>query len=154
MIGRRRRSSARDATATWSDSMPGRVAAPGAPQRYVEIPEIDRWRAAAYELSPSPERGEVLQRVRQYVEALDGAVDEGTGAALDLVIDSWVVQWLAVVDTEYADHCAVIDVHLGQARQWLVEVTRRLDHETDRLARLEKDRDRARARLTGRPEED
>ncbi len=125
----------------WSDSNPA--------ARYMHIPEIDRWRAVPFDMPPDPERGTVLQRVRQITESLDGAIDEGTGAALDRLIQSWVTTWIATVKADYTDHCAVINVHRGQAAQWLVEVTHTAEHENEELERIRAAYLASRARLAG-----
>lgn len=119
--------------------------------RYMEFKEIDRWRALPFSMPPSPEREMVLQQVRQIVESLDGAIDEGTGAALDHLIGSWVASWITTVETEYADHCAVISVHRAQASEWLVEGEALADHERAELARIRSDYLASRARLGGQP---
>lgn len=148
---RRRRKRKGDQVApTWQDNMPTWDSRRGL-ARYLHIPEIDRWRAIPYDMPPAPERGTVLQRVRQLTESLSGAIDEGTGASLDRLIESWAGAWIATVDTEYADHCGVIDVHRGQALEWLTESSHAAEH-----AREEHDQARAdylacKRRLTGEP---
>lgn len=134
--------------ASWTDSMSGRDGT-DPNHRYMRIPEIDRWRSVGQDMPPAPERGAVLQRVRQIVEGLEGAIDEGTGTALDRLIETWVAAWLASVDTTYLDACSVVDVHHGQASQWLVETEATLEHETSKLGRLRRVRDDAHARLAG-----
>jgi hypothetical protein len=138
----------RSTAQTWSDSFVGRTGAT-ADGRYIQIPEIDRWRSLAFDLPPAPDRGTVMQRVRQLIEALHGALDEGTGPALDLLIESWVASWIATVNTEYVDHTAVIDVHYGQAAQWLTETEEQLTFERNQLERLQEIYDRAWADLAG-----
>lgn len=83
----RRRRKKTDPTPTWQDNMPAWESRPG-PSRYLHIPEIDRWRASPYDMPPAPERGTVLQRVRQLTESLGEAIDEGSGASLDRLIES------------------------------------------------------------------
>ncbi len=145
---RHRRNAGKDSSPTWQDNRPdwgdGDRAA-----RYMYIPEIDRWRAMPFDMPPAPERGTVRQRVRQITESLDGAIDEGTGAALDRLIDSWVASWIATVETDYADHCAVINVHRGQAAQWLAESTHTARHENEELERIRAAYLASRARLAG-----
>jgi hypothetical protein len=145
---RRRRNVAKNTSPTWQDNRPDWGADDRA-GRYMHIPEIDRWRAVPFDMPPAPERGTVLQRVRQITESLDGAIDEGTGAALDLLIDSWVAKWIATVQADYTDHCAVIDVHRGQAAQWLAESTRTAQHENEELERIRTAYLACRARLAG-----
>jgi hypothetical protein len=146
----RRRTAGQNASPTWQDNRPawhdGDRAA-----RYIHIPEIDRWRAVPFDMPPDPERGTVLQRVRQITESLDGAIDEGTGAALDRIIESWVAEWVATVEAGYADHCAVIGVHRGQAGQWLTESTHIARHEAEELERVRAAYLASRARLAGEP---
>ena len=115
----------------------------------MHIPEIDRWRAVPFDMPPDPERGTVLQRVRQLTESLEGAIDEGTGAALDPIIESWVAKWIATVEADYTDHCAVINVHRGQAAQWLTESTHTARHENEELDRIRAAYLACRARLAG-----
>jgi hypothetical protein len=147
-LSRRRRNAAKNANPTWGDNRPDWGADTQA-ARYMHIPEIDRWRAVPFNMPPDPERGTVLQRVRQYVESLEGAIDEGTGAALDLLIEAWVAQWIATVETDYTDHCAVINVHRAQAAQWLTESTHTARHENEELERIRAAYLACRTRLAG-----
>jgi len=117
--------------------------------RYMHIPEIDRWRAVPYGMPPDPEQGMVLQRVRQVTESLAGAIDEGTGATLDRMIEAWVAKWIATVETDYTDHCAVISVHRGQAAEWLTESTHTARHENEELERIRDAYLACRTRLAG-----
>jgi hypothetical protein len=148
LLRRRRSNPGNNASPTWQDNRPAWGADDRA-DRYMSIPEIDRWRAVPFDMPPDPERGTVRQRVRQIVESLDGAIDEGTGAALDRLIESWVASWIATVETEYTDHCAVINVHRGQASQWLTESTRTAHHENEELDRIRAAYLACRARLAG-----
>ena len=147
-LPRRRRSTSKNASPTRQDNRPdwgdGDRAA-----RYMRIPEIDRWRAVPFDMPPDPERGTVLQRVRQITESLDGAIDEGTGAALDRLIEAWVAKWIATVESDYTDHCAVINVHRGQAAQWLAESIHTTRHENEELDRIRAAYLACRARLAG-----
>ena len=81
------------------------------PGRYLKIREIDNWRPLPFQVPPLPDRETELRAVDQDVESLRGALDEGTSAALDPLIKYRLAGWLATVDTEYADHTAVIDIH-------------------------------------------
>jgi hypothetical protein len=145
---RRRRNIGKTASPTWQDNRP--EWGNGDPAlRYMHIPEIDRWRAVPFAMPPDPDRGAVLQRVRQITESLDGAIDEGTGGALDPIIESWVATWIATVQTDYTDHCAVINVHRAQAAQWLVESTHTAQHENEELQRIRSAYLASRARLSG-----
>ena len=110
-----------------------------------------RWRAVPFYMPPAPERGAVMQRVQRLTESLEGAIDEGTGASLDLLIESWARSWIAIVETEHVDHCAVISVHRGQAQQWLTETTATAQHEREELGRVQMDYLASRQRLTGEP---
>ena len=117
--------------------------------RYTHIPEIDSWHAVPFTMLPAPQRDAVLERVRQLTESLDGAIDEGTGASLDPLIESWAGAWIATVESEYVDHCHVIGVHRGQARQWLTEASTEAEHEQEKLDHLRSDYLASRQRLTG-----
>ncbi|MGH3219396.1 MAG: hypothetical protein ACRDPY_11920 [Streptosporangiaceae bacterium] len=145
---RRRRNAGKDTSPTWQDNRPAWGADDRA-ARYMRIPEIDRWRAMPFDMPPAPERGTVLQRVRQITESLEGAIDEGTGAALDRLIEAWTASWIATVEADYTDHCAVINVHRGQAAQWLTESTRTAQSENEELERTRATYLACRARLAG-----
>ena len=144
----RRRDAGKNASPTWQDNRPDWNNGDRA-GRYMHIPEIDRWRAAPFDMPPDPERGTVLQRVRQITESLEGAIDEGTGPALDPIIEAWVATWIATVEADYTDHCAVIDVHRGQAAQWLTESIHTARHENEELGRIRAAYLACRARLAG-----
>jgi hypothetical protein len=148
-FGRRRR--ADNPAPTWQDNRPA-WATGSADGRYLTIPEIDRWRALPFDMPPDPERGTVMQRVRQLVESLDGALDEGTGTALDRLIESWVAGWIHTVQASYDDHCAVVAVHCGQAAEWLVESIRNARDEDEELDRVRAAYLACRRRLGGEPE--
>lgn len=90
-----------------------------------------------------------MERVRQLIKSLEGAIDEGTGASLDPLIESWTGSWIATVESEYVDHCAVISVHRGQARQWLTEANVTAEHEREKLDQIRSDLLASRRRLTG-----
>jgi hypothetical protein len=145
---RRRRDAGKGASPTWQDNRPDWSDGDRA-GRYMHIPEIDRWRAVPFDMPADPERGTVLQRVRQYTESLEGAIDEGTGPALDRIIEAWVAKWIATVEADYADHCAVINVHRGQAAQWLTESIHTARHENEELERIRGAYLACRARLAG-----
>lgn len=133
---------------TWQDTVPSRDSGPSQ-GRYVHIPQIDRWRAVPFVMLPAPERGAVMEQVQQLTQSLDGAIDEGTGASLDLLIESWTGAWIATVESEYVDHCAVISIHRGQARQWLTEADVNVEHEREKLDQSRSDYLASRQRLTG-----
>jgi hypothetical protein len=147
---RRRRNKAGRGGPTWQDNMPSRDGGPGQ-GRYLHIPEIDRWRAVPFDMPPAPERRVVMERVYQLTQSLDGAIDEGTGASLDRLIASWAGSWIATVESEYVDHCAVINVHRGQAQQWLTEANITARHQTEQLEHIRLDYFASRTRLTGEP---
>ncbi len=144
----RRRNAAKNTSPTWEDNRPDWGADSNA-ARYVHIPEIDRWRAVPFDMPPSPDRASVLERVRQHIRSLEGAIDEGTGSALDRLIEAWVASWIATVEADYTDHCAVINVHRGQAAQWLTESTHTARHENEELERVRAAYLACRARLAG-----
>ena len=121
----------------------------GRPARYLEIPEIDNWRPLPFRVPPTPDRETELRSVEQEVESLRGALDEGTGAALDQLITYRLAGWLATVHTEYADHTAVIDIHRGQALQWMTDSKILARHEREKLELLRADYLASRARLGG-----
>jgi len=149
-IRARRHRAARITSPTWQDNMPDRAAG-SRDTRYMSFTQIDRWRAIGYAIPPDPEHGTVLQRVRQMTEALGGAVDEGTGPALDLIVEAWIARWIAKVETDYTDHCGVISVHRNQAEQWLAETIRLAQHENQELERSREAYLACRARLAGEP---
>lgn len=149
-LRRRKNKAGRGGSPTWQDNMPSRDGGPGQ-GRYVNIPEIDRWRAVPFGMTPPPERSAVMERVRQLTQSLEGAIDEGTGASLDRLIESWAGSWIATVQSEYVDHCAVISVHRGQAQQWLTEATVTAQHQREELEQIRADYAASRRRLTGEP---
>jgi hypothetical protein len=137
----------KNASPTWQDS----TFSPSwrEPGRYLDIREIDNWRSAEFQVPPPPDREAVLRRVEQYVGSLRGAIDEGSGAALDPIIEAWVASWLATVETEYADHRAVVHLHRSQALQWLTDSTVLARHEREKLNLLRADYLASRTRLGG-----
>jgi hypothetical protein len=147
-LPRRRRDVGKNSSPTWQDNRSDWSGGDRA-ARYMHIPEIDRWRALPFDMPPDPERGTVLQRVRQLTESLEGAIDEGTGAALDPIISAWVAKWIATVEADYTDHCAVINVHRGQAAQWLIEATHVARHKNEELDRIRTAYLTCRGRLAG-----
>jgi hypothetical protein len=134
---RRRRATAGPRRYTWEDTLGDYAGVSDA--RYMSFSEIDRWRPVPFDMPPPPERGAVMQRVRQLVEGLDGALDEGTASALDRYIESWIGRWIATVETEYADHCGVIDLFRCQAAEWMRETTVKLEHARDELDQIRQD---------------
>ena len=117
--------------------------------RYVSIPGIDVQRAVPFGMTPPPERDTVLRTVDQLTKDLEGAIDEGTGASLDRLIESWTGSWIATVESEYVDHCAEISVHRGQARQWMTEASVIAEQEREKRDEIRSDLRASRHRLTG-----
>jgi hypothetical protein len=124
------------------------------PGRYLEIREIDNWRPLPHPVPPPPDRETELRAVERYVELLRGALDEGTGAALDPFIKHRLSGWLATVQTDYVDHTAVIDIHRSQALQWLIDSKILAEHEREKLERIRADYLASRERLGGVPPQD
>jgi hypothetical protein len=145
---RRRRKPVTNATPTWQDNLPAQGMGDRA-DRYMRIPEIDRWRAVPHDMPPSPDRDAVMQRVRREVTALAGSIDEGTGGALDPMIEAWVAGWIAIVETDHVDHCGVIQIHRNQAAQWLAESTILARDEREELDRARAAYLACRSRLAG-----
>jgi hypothetical protein len=136
-LRRRRRAAAGDSDFAWEDAL-GDYRGVSA-SRYTRLMEIDRWRPVPFDMPPPPERDSVHRRVRDLIEGLEGAIDEGSGGALDRHIESWVAAWVAGVETEYADHCGLIQMFRGQAEQWVRETTVELEHARAKLGRLMSD---------------
>ena len=145
---RRRDRAAWGGRRSWRDTLLFRNRDPSR-GRYVHIPKIDSWHAVPFDMLPAPQRDAVLERVGQLTASLDGAIDEGTGASLDPLIESWTGAWIATVESEYVDHCHVIGVHRGQARQWLTEASVKAEHEREKLDHFRSDYLASRNRLTG-----
>ena len=109
--------------------------APSTPEekRFASVYAEDRVGPMPYPNQATPDVAAARGRVRSLVnDLLPNAVDEGTGAALDPLIASWASGWLARVDSEHADHHAVIDRLVGGARQQLADAE--ATHERDRRA--------------------
>jgi hypothetical protein len=134
---RRRRAATGHRKYTWDDTLGDYAGVTDA--RYLSFSEIDRWRAVPYDMPPPPERDVVMQRVRELVEGLEGAIDEGTAGALDRYIEAWVGRWIATVETEYTDHCGVIDRFRAQAAEWMRETTVKLEHARAELDQIRGD---------------
>lgn len=130
-------------------SLPGVPSGPGTPEelRFAQVYAADRVGPMPYPNQASPDVGAARGRVRTLVQELLDGVDEGTGAALDPLIASWASGWLSRIDSQHADHQAVIDRLVGGARQQLAEAE--AAHERDRraLAIARRDYDEARERL-------
>ncbi len=114
-------------------------------RRFAQVYAADRVGPMPYPNQATPDVGAARGRVRQLVgDLLPHALDEGTGAALDPLIASWTSGWLSRVDSQHADHQAVIDRLVGGARQQLAEAE--AAHERDRRALEIARRDYAQAR--------
>ena len=149
---RRRARSARPPTPTGASSgarlssisaSPSGAATPEE-HRFAQVYAADRVGPMPYPNQPTPDVSEARGRVRALVEGLLDGVDEGSGRALDPLIASIASGWLARVDTQHADHHAVIDRLVGGARQQLAEAE--AAHERDRRALEIARRDYAEAR--------
>ena len=120
---------------TTEAEVPRGLRAPGTPEerRFSQVYAEDRVGPMPYPNQASPDVAAARGRVRALVnDLLPGGVDEGTGAALDPLIASWASGWLARIDSEHADHHAVIDRLIGGARQQLADAE--ATHERDRRA--------------------
>ena len=102
-------------------------------RRFSQVYAEDRVGPMPYPNQASPDVAAARARVRSLVgDLLPGGVDEGTGAALDPLIASWASGWLARVDSQHADHHAVVDRLVGGARRQLADAE--ASHERDRRA--------------------
>lgn len=101
-------------------------------QRFAQVYAADRVGPMPYPHQAVPDIGAARSRVRSLVAELLDGLDEGTGAALDPLIASWTSGWLARVDSEHADHQALVDRLVGGARRQLAEAE--AAHERDRRA--------------------
>jgi len=130
--------------------LPGVSFASASPEerRFAQVYAADRVGPMPYPNQASPDIGAARGRVRTLVAELLEGVDEGTGGALDPLIASWASGWLSRIDSQHADHQAVIDRLVGGARQQLADAE--ASHERDRraLAIARRDYDEARERLT------
>ena len=130
--------------------LPGVSFASASPEerRFAQVYAADRVGPMPYPNQASPDIGAARGRVRTLVAELLEGVDEGTGGALDPLIASWASGWLSRIDSQHADHQAVIDRLVGGARQQLADAE--AAHERDRraLAIARRDYDEARERLT------
>ena len=102
----------------------------------------------SYPMTPPHDADQARQQVRQLVEALkpDG-LDEGTGAALDPLIQSWTAGWLAGIDAEHTEHTAAIDVQIGAAKEQLARAQSAHDQDLYRLELARRDHTEARRML-------
>jgi hypothetical protein len=88
---------------------------------------------------PRPERDEVEHRVGLLVGSLKGALDEGSGASLDVFIDSWVGRWVSAIESDYLRHVREIHDHRAQARQMLTESVVNAEREREKLDQISAD---------------
>ncbi len=102
----------------------------------------------SYSMTPPHDADGARRRVRQLVEALqpDG-VDEGTGAALDPLIQSWTAGWLAGIDSEHTDHTAAIDLQVGAAKEQVARARSSHEHDVYLLELARRDHAEARRML-------
>ncbi len=102
----------------------------------------------SYPMTPPHDADQARQQVRELVESLqpDG-VDEGTGAALDPLIQSWIAGWLAGIDSEHTDHTGAIDVQVGSAKEQVARARSAHDHDLYRLELARRDHAEARRML-------
>jgi hypothetical protein len=115
--------------------LPRGLRPPGTPEerRFSQVYAEDRVGPMPYPNQANPDVAAARGRVRALVaDLLPGGVDEGTGAALDPLIASWASGWLARIDSEHADHHAVVDRLIGGARRQLADAE--AAHEHDRRA--------------------
>ena len=102
-------------------------------RRFAAVYAEDRVGPMPYPHQAVPDVAAARGEVRRLVDdLLPHGVDEGTGAALDPLIASWASGWLARIDSEHADHHAVVDRLVGGARRQLAEAE--AGHERDRRA--------------------
>jgi hypothetical protein len=90
-------------------------------ERFAQAYAADRVGPMPYPNQATADITEARRRVRSLVHELLDGVDEGSGDALDPLIASWASGWLARVDSQHADHQAVIDRLVGGARRQLAE---------------------------------
>jgi hypothetical protein len=103
---------------------------------------------------PAEQRSAARRQVRQQVDELFGAIDEGTAAALDPEIESWVAGWICRVDNEYTSRRADLTDALIQAKQRRDYLRQRAQAQQAALAEARADFEAARARLTVEDEPD
>ncbi|MFJ5609183.1 hypothetical protein ACIQCJ_07340 [Streptomyces sp. NPDC093221] len=104
---------------------------------------------ALYRMAPPADLGTAEETVRQLVgELAPNAIDAGTGAALDNLIDAWTVQWVTRLESEHKLREAVCDHLIGVAAEELSDAQTALDHAQDDLSRAESDLSAFRARLS------
>jgi len=102
----------------------------------------------SYPMTAPHDADKARQQVRELVEALQPAgIDEGTGAALDPLIQSWTAGWLAGIDSEHTEHTAAIDVQFGAAKEQLARAQSIHDNDLYRLELARRDHAEARRML-------
>ncbi len=135
---------------TAETEVPRGLRAPGTPEekRFSQVYAEDRVGPMPYPNQASPDVAAARGRVRALVnDLLPNAVDEGTGGALDPLIASWASGWLARIDSEHADHHAVIDRLVGGARRQLADAEAALERDRRALEIARRDYADARDRL-------
>jgi hypothetical protein len=121
-------------------------------RRFSQVYAEDRVGPMPYPNQASPDVAAARGRVRALVgDLLPGGVDEGTGAALDPLIASWASGWLARIDSEHADHHAVVDRLIGGARRQLADAEAAHEHDRGALEIARRDYADARERLMEPP---
>jgi hypothetical protein len=120
---------------------------------YIQIGHIDVWQSMPFQVAPRPDPGEARQAVRQLIEALGpAALDEGSGAVLDLRIDAWTQGWIHGANMAAIDNASAIDVHYGQAMKFAVSTEMDLEHAKRELDMAEQDHAKFRDVLAGTEE--
>ena len=91
--------------------------------------EGDSWVIpAVYGMAPPANLGTARETVRQLIDGLaPDAIDAGTGAVLDNLVNAWAGQWLARLDADHTLRESVADHLVGVAAENLA--ARRADHE-------------------------
>jgi len=116
--------------------------------RFTELKELDLYRPLPYAMQPTVHLGAARQRVRQLVEdLLPGALDEGTGGALDRLIESWAAAEIETLKAEHADHSAVVDRLVGLANEQVFRAQATADRDRQLLELAQRDLVAARVRL-------
>jgi hypothetical protein len=106
-------------------------------------------RLSPFDMAPAPDRFQVMERVKDLTTDLRGGIDEGTGASLDRLIESWTASWIAAVKSEAIDRRKEISIERGHATQRLTEARVAAEYEGEKLAEYRFDLYASRRRLTG-----
>jgi hypothetical protein len=102
-------------------------------------PSSEQLATGPFDMLPRPERDEVEHRVGRLVGSLEGALDEGTGASLDILIESWVGRWVSAIESDYLRHVREIRDHRAQARQMLTQSVVNAEQEREKLDQISAD---------------